>query len=178
VPEHRLHIEPHNGPGGNFAIWDGDELKGVGSRAEVEEAKGRWQSQIDAGGEPDTFIGGLMIDEAAREANAKLEERLAAIENLHPAKTGAKGWEERQKRRLEDEAEKEKALLAYVAGHKANTLKELAALGHHAPTQGKIVSRMISRWKFPWRVRKKNSTEFADRPCPTTLIKLLTKIKI
>jgi hypothetical protein len=80
-----LRIEPHSGRG-DFAIWLNGELKATGSRAEVEEAVGRWQADLDAGREPDWSIGGLMIDEDAR---VEIETLRAEIETLRTAITPA-----------------------------------------------------------------------------------------
>jgi hypothetical protein len=95
-----LRIEPYRLAGGEFAVWLDDELKAVGTRAEAEEAIGRWQADLDAGKEPDWYIGGLVID---GEARAEVEALRAEIEKWRrerdPSVTGGR----RRTPRREDE---------------------------------------------------------------------------
>ena len=84
-----LRIEPYRLAGGAFTVWLDDELKAVGTRAEAEEAIGRWQADLDAGKQPDWYIGGLVIDgEARAEVEALRAENEKWRRERDPSATG------------------------------------------------------------------------------------------
>jgi hypothetical protein len=100
LSERRLTIRPHGE--GRFAIFDGDALLITGARYEVEDARERWQAEIDAGGEPDMFIGGLIPPD--EETRAEVAAQRAEIERLKAtiktsSEQGRDGWKKSRKTR-------------------------------------------------------------------------------
>jgi hypothetical protein len=87
-----LEVRPH---GAGYAVWYGGEfLAETGDQYDTARAVRRWQEQIDAGQEPDTYLpGGEKRPDGRYQDDVveELEARFAELEKLHPSRTGREG---------------------------------------------------------------------------------------